>query len=432
MEEIRVPIRPIPSEGVFGSVLPAENSRAAWRSFLISHMVQEPFVVIYSMLAILLTKQLDATPFQVAVLTMLKPTVSVLSFYWGSLLLKTRSRLKENLLVATSFSVLPFLFSPLIDHAWFFVIGGAGYALFSKAAIPARMELLKINTAPGEKEHLFSIASCLAYAVGVIASLIFGILLDFHPEWWKQLVCIASAVSLVSVIALSLLPDEEAKTEQDNPFGESNVKEVLLHPWKATFQLFKARPDFFHFQIGFFLAGLGLMVAMPAIPGFLSALDISYTELFLSLGVLKGLGFLLTSNLWASALRRFPLRLVSAAIFCGFGLFLLFLLLSIEDPRFVLAAYGLYGIAQAGSHLVWNLSGPIFSGKEASFQYSSVNILAIGVRGLIGPPLGGLIAQFLSPEVAIVTGCGIGACAVWHMVSNRTLVYQSEAERVPP
>lgn len=385
-------------------------------------MVQEPFIAIYSMIAILLTKQMGATPFQVAVLTMLKPMVSVLSFYWGSLLLKKRAHLKENLLAATSFSVLPFLFAPIVDHAWFFVIAGAGYALFSKAAIPARMELLKINTSEGEKEQIFSKASCIAYAIGVIASLSFGIVLDTHPEWWRQLVCIAAAISLFSVISLSLLPDDEAAKSSIAPRTESNIKHSLLHPWEATFQLLKSRPDFLHFQIGFFLAGLGLMVAMPAIPSFLNHLNISYIELFLSIGVLKGLGFIITSNVWASAIRRFPLPLVSGAVFCGFGLFLASLLLSIFDPRFVLLAYGIYGIAQAGSHLVWNLSGPIFSGKEASFQYSSVNILAIGVRGIIGPPLGGLIAHFLSPEIAIATGIGIGVCAIWYMVSQRMCV----------
>jgi MFS family permease len=414
-----VPVRLDTSEVVPLSLLPVEKSSATRRAFFISHMVQEPFIALYSMLAILLTKQLNATPFQIAVLTMLKPMVSVLSFYWGSFLLKKRFYLKENLLVATSFSVIPFIFAPMIDHAWFFVIAGASYAFFSKAAIPARMELLKINTSEGEKEHLFSKASCIAYAIGVVASLCFGIVLDAHPEWWRQLVCVAGAISLLSVIALSLLPDDEAVKSTSIPLSESNVKDTLLHPWQETFRLLKSRPDFLHFQVGFFLAGLGLMIAMPAIPSFLSDLDISYIELFLSIGVIKGLGFILTSTLWASAIRRFPLPLVSAAVFCGFGLFLASLLLAIFDPRFVLAAYGIYGIAQAGSHLIWHLSGPIFSGKETSFQYSSVNILAIGLRGMIGPLLGGLITQFLSPEIAIATGAGIGSFAVWYMISRR-------------
>ena len=394
-----------------------EGIRETRRAFFTSHMVQEPFVALYSMLGILITKQLDATPFQVAVLTMLKPTVSVLSFYWGFFLQHRQTHLRANLLAATSLAVLPFIFSPFVAHAWFFVAAGAIYALFSRAAIPARMELLKINVPAEEREHLFSNASCLAYAVGVFASISFGVLLDLHPDWWTGLVCIAAFVSLFSVMALASIPDGRRKRRPECSPIDASVKEILLHPWRATISLLSSRPDFFHFQVGFFLAGLGLMVAMPAIPAFLTDLDVSYTELFFSLGVLKGLGFLLTSNLWARAIRRFPISWVSGAVFCGFSLFLVCLLLAIITPMFVLVAYGVYGVAQAGSHLVWNLSGPIFSGKESSFQYSSVNVLAIGVRGMFGPLVGGIIAQFLSPEIAIGTGCAIGASAVWYMVS---------------
>jgi MFS family permease len=399
------------------AVLPPTGLAETRRAFFISHMVQEPFVAVYSMLGILLTKQLDASPFQVAVLTMLKPVVSVLSFYWGSFLQQKRTHVRANLLAATSFAVVPFLFAPLVDHAWFFVAAGAGYALFSRAAIPARMELLKINVPAEEREHLFSNASCLAYAVGVIASVSFGVLLDFRPEWWTQLVCVAACVSLFSIAALASIPDGSGGLRPGQEPLDASVKEILLHPWQATIRLLNNRPDFFHFQVGFFLAGLGLMVAMPAIPSFLTDLNVSYTELFFSLGVLKGLGFILTSNLWAKAIRRYPISLVSGAVFCGFGLFLICLLLAAVTPIFVLVAYGMYGIAQAGSHLVWNLSGPIFSGKETSFQYSSVNVLAIGMRGMVGPPVGGLIAQFLSPQIAIATGCVIGAGAVWYMLA---------------
>lgn len=399
------------------AVLPPVGLAETRRAFFISHMVQEPFIALYSMLGILLTKQLDASPFQVAVLTMLKPVVSVLSFYWGSLLQHKRTHLRANLLAATSFAVLPFVFAPLVDHAWFFVAAGAGYALFSRAAIPARMELLKINVPTEEREHLFSNASCLAYAVGVIASVSFGVLLDLRPEWWTQLVCVAASVSLFSVVALASIPDGSGGARPERGPLDAPVKEILLHPWQAAIGLLKTRPDFFHFQVGFFLAGLGLMVAMPAIPSFLTELNVSYTELFFSLGVLKGLGFILTSNLWAKAIHRFSISLVSGAVFCGFGLFLICLLLAAVTPIFVLVAYGIYGVAQAGSHLVWNLSGPIFSGKETSFQYSSVNVLAIGVRGMVGPLVGGLIAQFLSPEIAIATGCVIGASAMWYMIA---------------
>jgi MFS family permease len=412
-----VPVRPDKPNSLFVADDVSAREAVTQRAFFVSHIVREPFVVLYSMLAVLMAKQLDATPFQVAVLTMLKPLVSVISFYWGSFLLSQRSHLKAHLLAASTLAIFPFLLAPVVNHAWFYVAAGATYALFSKAAIPARMELFRINTREGGKETLFSKASCLSYATSVIASVIFGIILDAHPELWRPLLCTAAAICSLSGIALAYVPDGDAHKQGASQSIGTNVKEVLLHPWRASFQLLRDRPDFLRFQISFFLAGLGLMIAMPAIPGFLTNLDISYIELFLSIGVLKGLGFIATSPLWAIAIRRFPLAYVSGAVFSCFGCFCACLLLAVMNPLFIFAAYAVYGVAQAGSDLVWNLSGPIFSGQGVSVQYSSVNILAIGLRGLIGPPLGGILAQFVSPEVAIATGLGIGCLAVWYTVS---------------
>jgi predicted MFS family arabinose efflux permease len=395
------------------------QSNSCKKSFLLSHMLQEPFVALYSMMAILLTKEVGASAFQIAILSMLKPTVAVLSFYWGSLFLKRRSVLKTNLLIATCFSVFPFLFSPLVNHAWYFVLAGALYTLFSKAAVPARMELLKINSSDHERERLFAKFLRWAYGIGVVSSLCFGPLLDLRPESWKLLLCVTALISLFSVLVLSSIPDQdEGKDSQDSSL--LGVKEHLLHPWRETIALLKSRPDFLQFQIGFFLAGFGLMLVMPAIPKFLSELEISYTELFLSIGVLKGLGFVLSSEIWADKLKTLPIKTITSLVFAGFCLFILMLLLAHFDARCVLAAYAIYGVAQAGSQLLWHLSGPIFAGKQASYQYSSVNVLAIGLRGIIAPPLGGLITELVNPTATVGAGLLVGFCAIWYMLRSKT------------
>jgi hypothetical protein len=160
------------------------------------------------------------------------------------------------------------------------------------------------------------------------------------------------------------------------------------------------------------------MLAMPAIPGFLTKLNLSYTELFISLSVLKGLGFIATSSHWARLLAKRHISFVSIAVFLGFSLFLLALLLASFDRNWVYAAYLFYGMAQAGSHLIWHLSGSIFSGKEPSFQYSSVNVLAVGLRGCIAPLLGGIIAQVLSDKLTIGLGVVLGLYSAYYMFSK--------------
>ena len=281
------------------------------------------------------------------------------------------------------------------------------------------MELLKINTSDHERERLFAKFLRWAYGIGVIASLCFGPLLDARPESWKLLLCIAALISLSSVLVLSSIPDHDEKDDSPD-HSLLGVKEHLLHPWKETIALLKSRPDFLQFQIGFFLAGFGLMLVMPAIPKYLSQLDISYTELFLSIGVLKGLGFVLSSQIWADKLKTLPFKTISSLVFTGLCLFIFTLLLAHFDARCVLAAYAIYGVAQAGSQLLWHLSGPIFAGKQASYQYSSVNVLAIGLRGIIAPPLGGLITELVNPTATVGAGLLVGLFAIWYMIRSQS------------
>ena len=388
-------------------------SRKATYAFYISKLLQEPFVALYPMMAVLLTKEMGATPFQVAVLTMLKPTVSILSFYWSSSLLWRHHLLKANLVLATGLAVLPFLFAAWIDHVWLFIAAGASYSLFWRAGIPALMELLRINTK--DHEEIFSRASSFSYAIGVLAAMTYGFLLDLHPTWWKALFAVSAVTSLTSVIFLLRFESPKPKKISSDP----SITTFLTHPWKAALQLLQAKPAFFRFQLGFFIAGFGLMLAMPAIPGFLGALDLSYTKLFLSLSVLQGLGFILSSPLWTSWLKRVPIHSLSISVFLSFSLFLVALLLCIFHPSWIFLAYLIYGIAQAESHLVWNLSGTLFAQEESSAQYSSVSVLTIGLRGLIAPPLGGLLAQYGSPEICLTVGSLMCVAGGYYMAVTR-------------
>ena len=53
---------------------------------------------------------------------------------------------------------------------------------------------------------------------------------------------------------------------------------------------------------------------------------------------------------------------------------------------FLFIGFILYGIMQGGSELSWKMSGLIFSKKEEdSAPYTLVNILTVGIRGIIFP-----------------------------------------------
>jgi len=148
-------------------------------------------------------------------------------------------------------------------------------------------------------------------------------------------------------------------------------------------------------------------------------LHLSYIDLAIALSICKGLGFVFSSSFWAKAMQRYSITRLACGVFICTGLFPLFLLLSPFSLFWLYLAYVLYGIAQGGSHLIWHLSGPIFSEKEDSSQFSGVNVMMVGIRGAVAHPLGGLLSGLLGPLG--VLGLGVVFCFYggWKMVSRK-------------
>ena len=386
-------------------------------SLISTYLLTEPFVSIFALLTIILTKYMGASPFQIAAFTMLKPTVSVFSFYWGFHVSQKPKTLRSNLLFANFFSVLPFLLFPFFDSIWFLIVASACYMLFSRAAVPALMEILKINLPKQTYEKLFSLASTLAYGSGVIIGIVIGQIMDHDQNSWKMLFFISACLVMVSVFIQSRLPiRREEKGQSTTP---DTIYKWLLHPLKESFSLIRRRPDFAHFQWGFMIAMIGLMLAMPAIPFFLTDIQVSFTELMISFNICKGLGFTLSSPFWTKGLKYFNINQLSNAICVGFGAFYFFMLLAAYGVGFLFFAYLLYGVVQGGSHLIWHLSGPMFSGNDDSSPYSAVNVLMVGLRGAVVPPIGALFCSLLGPQMTIGIGMLICFYGGYYLISKK-------------
>jgi len=219
--------------------------------------------------------------------------------------------------------------------------------------------------------------------------------LDREPGMWKFLFFGAAAIGLISV---ALLGRVEVETTNLAEPERLSWRERIVQPWRDSVQLLRERKDFSLFQWGFMIAGFGIMLIQPAIPVFVvDWLHVSYLEMAAAISIVKGFGFTLSSPLWARWFQRAPIFLVSSAVFLGFGLFPAILALSSVEFFWFYAAYFFYGIAQAGSHLVWNMGGAYFAGKEPSLRYTGTGVMLAGVRGAFGPGLGGLLSVLWSP-----------------------------------
>lgn len=392
------------------------------RALIGTNILSEPLFTLYGFLAFILYKDLGASAFQITLLTMLKPVVTVLSFYWSAGLRRKRN-LKLNVIWAGIWMRAPFLLCPWIDSVWFVVVAAVNYMFFYRAGMPAWLELLKRNMEPGERDKVFSWSSALGYIEGVVLSLAMGGILDGNPGLWKSLFFGAAAIGLLSAGLQSRVPDEIEEQGEVLP-----LKELLVRPWRDSYRLIRSRPDFARFQWGFMLCGFSVMLIQPALPLFaVDTLGISYLEMASAISIARGLGFALSSPLWSRWMSKVNIFKLASAIFFAVGLFPIFLGLSVFSLFWLYFAYFWYGVGQGGSHLIWSMSGPIFAGKEESSRYTGVGVVLAGLRGGVGPSLGGWIAVAFGPLAVLFLS---GIFSVYSGLSLFRSSYAQEEKKI--
>lgn len=370
------------------------------------NLASEPFIALYTLLLFILRKDLAATTLQITIFVSLKPVISVFSFYWSANLLRQRTKLLSNLIGAWVLGRLPFLCLPFIDNVWFLIFAAGIYHLFYRAGIPAMMEILKLNVSKHQREKLFSRVYVLSFIESIVLGVFVGKLLDMHLGAWKILFFISALLSISSIFIQMRIPlPPNLKPDENAPPITTNR---ILQPIKDCIYLMRSRPDFAHFQWGFMIGGFGLMLLQPALALFyVDYLDLSHDQVTIARYIWMGIGVVSSSFFWQRALNATSVHQLTAYIIFGFSLFPFFLLLSHFHLFWVNIAFLFYGVAQAGSHLIWTLSGTLFAHNEDSSKFTGLNIFMVGLRGLIGPVLGGIFCSIIGPVPVLFAGACI-------------------------
>jgi MFS family permease len=300
------------------------------------------------------------------------------------------------------------------------------YTMLYRGGMPGWIEILKKNL-PGKKRGvIFSLGSALGYVEGVVLAIGVGYLLDNEVGSWRWMFPVSALLGLVGVLMQSRIPIEVKYAPlvvEKVSFGE-----YLSKPWKESWKLVRSRPDFSCYEWSLMFCGIGVMIIQPALPlFFVDVLGLSYTDLAIALSICKGMGFASTSPVWGQWLSKVNFFNISGSVFVFMGAFPLLLLFAPFNVIWVYIAYFIYGIAQAGSHLTWNLSGTIFAKEEDSSLFSTVNVMTVGLRGAVIPPLGGLLCFWLGPLA--VLGAGAVACfyGSFKIMSSTHLIEPQEA-----
>lgn len=372
-------------------------------AYVATRVFDTPFWGIFNLLAVILYKDLHATPFQLAAVIAIKPLVSLLSLYWSSAN-KERSRLVSGIMWARIIAYLPFFFFPFVDNVWFFIFSFGLYMMLAVGTVPAWMEILKLNIPNKSRQKVFSYTQAFGYLGGGLLPFAIGGMLDGYFQAWRWLFPLAASIGLISLFFQRriILPSGQLDSETQKAPHFTNVLGQLLHPWKVSWELVTKRQDFRLFQIGSMIIGCGLMIIQPVLPVFfVDVLNLSYTELAVALTLCKGIGFGAASPLWANYMQRMDLFRFSSCIAVLGLLFPLCMFLANWHIACLYLGYLCYGIMQSGNELIWNMSGPQFAQEKDSSIYTSVNVVAVGLRGCFVPALGSFICAAAGPATVM-------------------------------
>lgn len=369
------------------------------QAYIWTRVLDTPFWGIFNLLPFILYKDLHATPFQLGAMITIKPLVSILSSYWANRVYRTSGTLVPSIKMARWIAFLPFFAFPFISNPWYLIACFGLFTFLQVGMMPAWMELLRQNVPKNKREKVFSYTQAFGYLGGGLLPFALGWLLDAWSDAWRWVFVGTGLVALFSFFWQRKIQVRIAEPIAIDP----PHAHPIVQPWKSAWDLLKQRPDFAKFQIGFMLIGSGLMIIQPALPVFfVDQLHLSYTEMGVAITLCKGIGFACGSPLWVRWMQRVDIYSFGAFVAVLAVLFPLLLIGAQIHIAWLYFAYLTYGLMQSGNELSWNLSGPLFAKKQDSSPYSSINVMASGVRGIFIPSLGAFLLAQLGPTSVIL------------------------------
>lgn len=372
------------------------------KAFLWNALCGSPLFDLLSQLDLILIQELGVAGFQLGVFFALKPGCSLLSPYWSAIIHRRQDLVKMNLVLANLLRYLPFLFFPFYQNTWLLIGSLAVYWIMEKGMKPAWMEFFRATLPEGMREKVCSLGLKINYCSNIAFPLVFIHILAKQWMSWQGLFSLTALVGMSSTLFMLVLPGLAlTKNKQKKP----SLGRLMVRPLRDVVQLLRTDPFFLRFQLAFFLGGAGLILVYPAVRAFLAVdLQLTYVEIMRASMVGKGIGFIVASPIWVKQFSRFSLLKLSRAIMALTLCFPCLLAFGHLDLLFIYGAYFLYGVMQAGSGLVWNLSGPSYAKDRPSSVYTTANLLAVGVRGAFFP----FVGTYLMGQVGYVATFFIG------------------------
>lgn len=281
-----------------------------------------------------------------------------------------------------------------------FVIAILMYALAQTVTIPALNAIFQANYSYRTRGRLFSRAATVAATVTAACSVGAGFLLDHHPGAYRLLYPAAGVIAFGGCLIWGRIRVRRMRGAAVPLAPAAGQGDWLLGPgwFRRILELLRRHRRFRDFEVGYFLYGVGFMMLQPVFARFfVDDLGLGYGQAAAVKGAAFYLAYIVALPPMGRLLDRIGIPLLTAACFANLTLFALALTQVRSFPA-AMACHAYLGACMAGVSLTWNLGPPYFARNRDSSRYMSVHVSLVGLRALLGHPLGGLIASFHGPR----------------------------------
>ncbi len=339
-------------------------------------------------------KTLGAQDAVITALTMAEAISLFFSSYWSNFLVGREKR--STFLV---FGILGRLSLLLL----LFVPGEVGFAavivfatLMIGAIIPAQNSLYQANYALPERGRVFGLAAAIQAAVTIAAALAAGHAYDAYPGGYRWMYAAAGIFGFGSCWTFYRIRfrNRGGMRGSSPALGPGFAREVgrsLRSPFAGSIAILRRDPGFRRYETAYMSYGMGFMMLQPVIPVFLvEQLHVDYSQASTAKGLIFFGMMALFSPVFGRLLDRSDPVKLSLFAFLLLALFPIGLMLC-ESVRSVYLVFVVYGIAMAAVNVGWTMGPIYFAGQSDSAGYMGAHVALVGVRGLVGGPLGMLL-----------------------------------------
>jgi MFS family permease len=291
---------------------------------------------------------------------------------------------------------------------------------------PHRNALLKANYPLEVRGRVYGLVSAVTYAASTAAALLVSPLIDQDARWVRV---VFPAAAVCGIVAHLLLARIRWRHEKRPPAGAQAlspvdgappaavpVRAALSDAWRRSKATLAKDRRFLDFEVAFMLYGLGLLLATPLIPTFAERdLNVSTSEWATAQRVVFPLTQLFLLPLVGRLCDRLGLFRVTGLSFAALVAFFL-AMTQVGGAAGLIVSFAVYGVAMAGVNLGWSLGPLHFAPPGEAHHYTSIHVSMVGIRSVVGPPLGYGVAKALSPSAAFLLAAAFEAAGAVLMV----------------